>query len=816
MFSENAVTLDTQLSTNLAKYHTALSKISSISQLSKLQTVIANDQTATQKSLDEYLQTSHNKLNQNVRKLELQRTKLTQTLTKLHHALEDIFLSKDLAVAISARIKSVDRERKLVVQTLQFVNHIQVLKRNVLTVHEAIERSDNKLAATGIDTILNLPPNVIESRFAAKVVPSAEIPENPADLVKLWTAALAKNFQDKFERAADSQNIEELTSVFQLFPLIRKSELGLDLYSKYVCNIISTQSRKIMTGSTPTNTQFYAKALLHLFKIVSTIINEHSKIIAECYGKQHMVHIMTKVQREADMQAGLILDSFLEARNFDGLLEAIREFERSANAPEETKSEAPSIASISSTLSEYSTILQNWSMYCRFFALKWYEFSDIQVSDGKLELPSPISKGNFYLKIHGTGFLDGFKKLMDHYLHSSFAKMVSLESLPPLNQFITKKPYKHDDISSYAFSSIVEDLTLLLRTCLILNVNTGQSSLMSDFLGILKRFLQNEYLMKFLQHNLRLLQPRLVSAVGLKQYIPHSDSNSTSRAASPGVIDPSKLSNLRFNLKGAASSAFSNIQSNLQAVYADEDSVLKLHHYLVYVNTLGVGREFLQRLLTKELLQDNPKLLCDNFPFELEAQTLHEAVEAAESNLLVQNDKLLNWAVKQLFENILQPKVRKMLGSLFIQGPDDEYVCSAVDFEDMSNLQQFGVDWNNTMIPYSNVLYKRCHVQLLSCIVDFVVAQIGTRLWNLQVNELGTIKLDRELSSLIAIVCEDQYALREKFTKLSQIVLVMGLEDDDFDPVTRDVKPEIISDINWALTPAERTRAQGLRVDGRR
>ncbi|CEP63644.1 Golgi transport complex subunit COG4 LALA0_S08e07338g [Lachancea lanzarotensis] len=816
MFSENAVTLDTQLSNNLAKYHTALSKISTVSQLAKLQAVIINDHAATQKSLDDYLQTSHTKLNQNVRKLELQRTKLTQTLSKLHHALEDIYVSKDLALAISARIKSVDRERKLVVQTLQFVHHIQTLKRNILTVHEAIERSDSKLAATGIDTILNLPPNVIDSRFAAKVVPSAEIPENPAILVKQWTDVLAKKFQEKFEKAAEIQDIKELTSVFELFPLIRKSELGLDLYSRYVCDIISTQSRKIMTGATPTNTPFYSKALLHLFKIVSTIINEHSKIIAECYGKEHMVHIMTKVQREADMQAGLILDSFLEARNFDELLKAIREYERSPNVPDESRSEPPSIARVSSTLGEYSTILQNWSMYCRFFALKWNEFSNIQVSAGTLELPLPILQGNFYSKIHGAGFLDGFKKLMEYYLHHSFTRMVALESLPSLNQFIIKKPYKHDDFSSYAFSSIVEDLTLLLRNCLILNVNTGQNSLMNDFLGTLKRFLQNEYLMKFLQHNLRLLQPRLMSAVGLKQYIPHSESNSTSRAASPGVMDPSKLANLRFNLKGAASSAFSNIQSNLQAVYADEDSVLKLHHYLVYVNTLGVGREFLQRLLTKELLQDNPNLLRDNFPFELEAQNLQDAMETVESNLLVQNDKLLNWAVKQLFDNILQPKVRKMLGSLFVQGPDDEYLSSAVDFEDMSHLQQFGAEWSDTMIPYANVLYKRCQFQLLSCIVDYLVAQIATRLWGLQVNELGSIKLDRELSSLIAIVCEDRYALREKFTKLTQIVLVMGLEDDDFDLATRDVKHEIISDINWAITPAERIRAHELRVDIRR
>lgn len=810
----DALDLD-KLSTNLARYHTLLSKITTVSQLTKLQSAIENEQSSTARQLDAFLQPSHTNTNQAVRTLELNRARLTQTLSKLHHALESVAESKQLALQVSTRIRAVDRERQLVTRVLQFVSHVTSLRQNIFMVHQAIDRSDYKLAAAGIDTILKLPEESVYSEFARRVVPSAEIPEDPQDLLKQWINQLAQVFHDSFVKAAREQDITQLTAVFQLFPLIRKSDMGLDLYSKYVCDMIATQSRKVMTSTTSKSPGFFAQALLHLFKIVSTIINEHSKIIAKYYGKQHMVHIMAKVQREADMQAGLVLDSFFESRNFKEILQDIRAFKENVSPEEEgLTSNAPSMSEVSGIINESSSILQNWSMYCRFFALKWREFSD-QSSEDPLTLPAPICDGIFYSKIHSSGFLSDLKKLNEFYLNRSFKKSLELEELPSLNEQISKAPLKHDDISSYAFSSIIEDLTVLIRSCLVVNVNTGESTLLGQFLDMLVRFLQNEYLIRFLQHRLRQLQPRLTSNVVLKKYVPQTESTMNSRAASPGAVEQSKLSHLRFNFKGAATSAFSNIQSNLQAVYADEETVLKLHQYLIYLNTLSIGCVFLQKLLTKELLQDNPQLLPDNFPFGDKSQSLVKKIEATEQTLLAQSSKLLQWGVRLLFDGVLQSKIQKILGPLFTQGTETEYLASTANFEDMSHLKQFSDGWLETMNPYINVLYKDCYAQLLTYAVDFLVAQISPRLWSLKLNELGSIKLDRELGALIAIVCGEHYILREKFTKLTQIVLIAGFEDDDFDSETSDLKEEVIKGISWVLNPTERIRAGELRVDRR-
>ena len=130
--------------------------------------------------------------------------------------------------------------------------------------------------------------------------------------------------------ATRTQDIKELTLMFKMFPMIGQDVLGLDLYSKYVCDIIADESRKIMSNSMENSTKFqgfFSQVLLHLFKIVSTIINDHSKVIATCYGKKHMVHVMEKVEKEADLQASLILDIFMETRKIERTIHDINEWE---------------------------------------------------------------------------------------------------------------------------------------------------------------------------------------------------------------------------------------------------------------------------------------------------------------------------------------------------------------------------------------------------------------------------------------------------------------------------------------------------------
>lgn len=848
--------LEGQLFKNLTKYSLLLQKLTTSSQVNKLSKLINKDHVEQLSSLDVFIQESQLKHNKSVRKLELQRTDLTTTLSHYHSALTTISDSNVIAKTINTDIITIDNEDKLVTKTLNFVNQIKVLKQNISIINTALESKEYLIAAKAIQEIRTLPKEIVNSEFAKKIVPSSEIPEEPAALIENWCNDFTELFKDNFLKAAKVQDVQQLTLMFKMFPMVGQNTLGLDLYSKYVCDIIAEESRKIMTGETKRSGVF-AQALLHLFKIVSTIINDHSKIISSCYGMHYMVHVMEKVEKEADLQAGLILDVFAETRKMDRIVKEITDwndkemtdFDDHTNAyandedgnydetnyeniegdnendnnSDDNDGDLVDVGDLSNLINEFSHMLQNWSMYSRFFSVRWYEFKDV-TDLAVLTPPSPIINGTFAMKLNQDGYLTDFETLVLHYLNSSFTKSLSLEELPSLNDLITLKPIKHTDISSYPVSSVLEDLSLLIRKNLILTVNTGQFQILSHFLDQLAKFYQNEYLVKFMQSKFKSLQPKLTSSLSLRKYAPKANDpnglpNTSSRSTSPSVTEnyaTTKLSQLGFNFRGAAATALTNIQSNLQAVVSDEDSVLSLHHYLIYVNTLYMNVNFVHRLLSVEILEENPRLLHDNFPFGENATSLTSKVRACEELIIKQTNKLQKWSVKFLFDSILMNKIRTLLSNILVNGNENSYVSGADDFEDLSSMNEFVTKWKGTMMPFQNIFHEEAYTELLSLIVEYIVKVLEQRIWSLQVNELGATKLDRELSLLIGTVCSLNYTLREKFTKLTQIVLLLGFDDDDFDVDTGDIKEEIANGINWVLSPQDRVNTRNLKVDKRR
>lgn len=843
--------LEGQLLKNLTKYSFFLQKLSTASQVDKLSQLIKREQIEQLQSLENFIQNSQAKHNSSIRRLELQRADLTSTLSHYHATLSTISDSNVIAKTINNDIMTIDREDKLINKTLQFVSQTKILKQNISIINSALESKNYMLAAKSIQEIRSLPREIIESEFAKKTVPSSEIPEEPSILLDNWCKQFTSLLRTNFLEAAKSQDVQQLTMMFKMFPMVGQKNLGLDVYSKYVCDIIAEESRKIMTSEAKKNGVF-GQALFHLFGIVSTIINDHSKVISSCYGTTYMIHVMEKVEKEADLQGGLVLDMFTESRKIERIVKEINEwfktreyqynnrtnddannaddnddeYDSGDSANENEKDGSISIIGsndLSSLVNEFSEMLKTWSMYARFFSVRWYEFSDVNDMES-LVPPPPILESQFALKLQKENILTNFETLLLYSLNKSFTKSLSLEELPSLNDLISLKPVKHNDLSSYPISSILEDFSLLIRENLILSVNTGQIQVFSHFLDQLAKFYQNEFLVRFMQSKFKFLQTKLTSSSSLKKYVPtvngqsNPNSNVNSRAISPTVAESyasTKLSQLGFNFRGAAANALTNIQTNLQSVVSDEESVLSLHHFLIYANTLSLSTSFVHRLLTIEILEENPKLLHDNFPFSDNALQLTSKVKACEELICKQTSRLQTWLVKFLFENNVMKKVRAMTTNILVNGNENCYVSGADDFESLSSMNEFVAKWKSMMIPFQNVLYEDVYTGLLTLVVDYIVKILEQRIWALKVNELGATKLDRELSLLIKTVCALNYTLREKFTKLTQIVLILGFDDDNFDVSTADIKEEIVSSMKWVLSPQERIAARALKVDKR-
>lgn len=866
---------DDQLSKNLAKFSLLLQKLTTQSQVAKLSNVIDDNHRKTTERLNTYIQENQLKVNKDLRSLELERVDLTTVLSDFQSSLSKISTSKNTANIIYSDINSTDQEYKYLNKTLVFLKDIRTLKNNISLINSALEDKDYIMAAQAINEIRNLPPKIITSKYAKNVIPTAELPTEPQELINGWCQQLTEIFKSQFETAVENKDIDQLTIFFKLFPLIGESQLGLDIYSRYICEIISSENRKILEGAIKYNTGFNT-VILQLFKVASMVINEHSKIIAKCYGSQYLTTIMEKIEKETELQAALVLNYFSENRKPEELIKQINnkriqeEGKQNGNSNDDSdyedsdtdsdsesqigksnnkSSELISLIDLESLINEYSQILQNWSMYTRLFSVKWVEFSDNRSLDDPLILPDPIVDGNFLSKLHKEHHIANFQLLLFKFLGDSFAKVLSLEEMPSLNEFITLDVINHKDQSSWPISSVLEDMTLLIRKCLIYSLNTGNLTIFSNFLDKLIVFVQNEYLVRFIQAKFKKLQAQLpspssTSFVALRRYIPKSEtdtleSKNGSRVGSPAYdrrdMSPqnanklTQLSNFDFR------NAFANIQSNLQSVVINEEnasseSILALHQFLIYINTLFFTDFSLKLLLTTEILEKNPRLIPDNFPFDNDSNAVRDKIKDSQNTILTQTSRLSSWSIKVLFEKVIANRLRLLFKGLFVNSyktndyetdADNEmsgsrcYVSNIESFEDLSNMNEFVNKWTTLIQPFQNVLYDDAFNQLVKQAAIYSSKVIEKKIWSLQVNELGAIKLDRELSLFINTLCGNNYALRETFIRNSQIVLLLGFDDDDFDIQTGDIKDEISNSMDWVLKPQERITARNLMVDKR-
>lgn len=866
---------DDQLSKNLAKYSLLLQKLTTQSQVTKLSNVLRDDHQKTTEHLNLYIQENQLKFNKELRSLELERVDLTSVLSDFQSSLSKISTSKNTANIIYSDINSTDQEYKYLNKTVLFLKDVRTLKNNISLINSALGDKDYVMAAEAINEIRQLPPTIITSRYAKNVIPTAELPTEPQELITEWCKQLTEIFRSQFETAVEKKDIDQLTVFFKLFPLIGESQLGLDIYSRYICEIISAENRKILEGAIKYNAGFNT-VILQLFKVASMVINEHSKIIAKCYGTQYLTTIMEKIEKETELQATLVLNYFSENRKPAELIKQINNRKRQEenkmranynedsddddddsdsdsdsedNKPVIKPTELISLIDLESLINEYSQILQNWSMYTRLFSVKWVEFSENRSLDDPLVLPDPIMNGNFLSKLHKEHHIANFQLLLFKFLGDSFTKILSLEEMPSLNEFITLDVINHKDQSSWPISSVLEDMTLLIRKCLIYSLNTGNITIFANFLDKLIVFVQNEFLVRFIQAKFKSLQAKLpassnTSFVALRRYIPKLDgesldSKSGSRLGSPAYDrrdaspqNASKLTQLgNFDFRNA----FANIQSNLQSVVINEEnasseSILALHHFLIYINTLFFTDFSLKLLLTSEILEKNPRLLIDNFPFNDDTTTVKEKIESSQSTILAQTAKLSSWSIKVLFEKVIANRLRLLFKGLFVNtynnndydtDIDDSlsesrcYVSNIENFEDLSNMNEFVNKWTTLIQPFQNVLYDDAFNQLVKQAATYSSKIIEKKIWSLQVNELGAIKLDRELSLFITTLCGNNYSLREIFVRNSQIVLLLGFDDDDFDIQTGDIKDEISNSMDWVLKPQERINARNLMVDKR-
>ena len=308
---------------------------------------------------------------------------------------------------ISNAVKRLDLEQARVKSTLEVVEQVAELKACVLGVAGSMGGpQDWETAAGYLNRASKIPREIVSGSFAEEIVPTAEVPDTPIVTLEHAAESLRGLFLREFEKAAQEGNGTKVTRFFKLFPLIGRPDVGLDVYGRYVCQGVASRARANLNAGTGGIQRkegfFYANALTKLFEHIAQIVDHHGGLVEQHYGAGRMVKVIERLQIEADVQGGIIIDTWSDERSVDRKLTDMRSYAftflvqsflptqlprngtpRSgspasrntgidAQAREE---EGMDMKDIDGLLSEIAMMLGRWSLYSRFIATKCKVYS---------------------------------------------------------------------------------------------------------------------------------------------------------------------------------------------------------------------------------------------------------------------------------------------------------------------------------------------------------------------------------------------------------------------------------------------------------
>lgn len=303
---------------------------------------------------------------------------------------------------ISNAVKRLDLEQARVKGTLDVVEQVAELKACVLGVTGSMGApQDWETAAGYLNRASKITNAIVNGPFAEEMVPTAEVPDPPNVTLEHAAESLRGLFLREFENAAQEGNGTKVTRFFKLFPLIGKSDVGLDVYGRYVCQGVASRARANLNAGTGGDQRkegfFYANALTKLFEHIAQIVESHGGLVEQHYGAGRMVKVIERLQLEADIQGGIIIDTWSDERSIDRKLTDIRSYAFTflvqsflpaqpqrigtpragsparRNAAAEAKAreeEGVDMKDIDGFLSEIAVMLGRWSLYSRFIAAK--------------------------------------------------------------------------------------------------------------------------------------------------------------------------------------------------------------------------------------------------------------------------------------------------------------------------------------------------------------------------------------------------------------------------------------------------------------
>ncbi|KAL8692533.1 MAG: hypothetical protein Q9218_002454 [Villophora microphyllina] len=721
------------------------------------------------------------------------------------------------ALRISGAVSRLDLEQGRVKGTLDVVEQVAELKICVLGVTGSMGAAqDWEAAASYLNRASKISPEVVNGSFAEEIVPTSEVPDSPKVTLEQAAESLRGLFLREFEKAAEENNGSRVTRFFKLFPLIGKPDIGLDVYGRYVCQGVGTRARSNLNagtgGSLIREGFFYANALTKLFEHIAQITEQHGALVELHYGAGRMLRVIERLQKEADVQGGILIDTWSDERSIDRKLTDIRSYAftflvqsflptqsarsgtpragspMSKGASGESRShreEEIDTKDIDALLNEMTVMAARWSLYCRFIALKSKEASpNRDPNDGVLRLPSLLETCGLTRKMTDR-LMTPISAMTTFVLRRSVERAFQLDEQP---LGLSLNPSKPLQSSPPYISSAVDDVMYVVNQVVERSLATSQRQIISNVIPSVARVLDSDFI-GMIQRKMR--------------------DESYPKAAIQNTLPP-------------------------------ENTIIA---FLVLINDLDLASDYVRRIVQSRLegqqetrpngdeAASSHKSLTLLYPFAGDAFYVENALRSLQQNFEAKALELIGDGIYVVFKNVVKPRLRQLLSDVF---RSIDYQMNENGIDDVERpigedggpdhlaedavQSQFQRGWDALTKPIARILSEGNFERLLSTVISYLAEVLEKRVWSYygRINDLRAIKLERDIANLISIVARGgRYGLRDAFVRCTQICLVMNMEEDEWTEMQASSTSDVDSGLEWKIDADERLRARAM-VQSRR
>lgn len=274
----------------------------------------------------------------------------------------------------------------------------------------------------------------------------------------------------------------------------------------------------------------------------------------------------------------------------------------------------------------------------------------------------------------------------------------------------------------------------------------------------------------------------------------------------------------------------------------------KIVGFVVLTNSLDMAKEYLSRIITSRVgpsdeelakqqqqqqqhpnggpVRPPPGTPRDLFPLGRDAAAVTRELRVLEANFLAKANDLLREGVEALNVHVVKPRLRPMLTETFRNA---DYALTEADVAELAahndedesdvleRLEQAGRvfehRWDALVQPLARLMTPRTYAALLDAAASHLAAVLERRVWAAagRVNGFGAVRMERDFSAIVSAVARGNYALRDRFARVSQILMVANMEDDEWDELVADEDgDEAGGGMKWVLAEEDRRRARNI------